>query len=92
MQRYGANIVFIQETHIAQNTNFKLYSKTYPTWYYGDSSTSRVKGVTIVFSNEVRFVLEVRLADPEGRYLFLKGKLQEMECTLANVYCPNRGP
>lgn len=22
--------------------------------------------------------------------MFLKGKLQEMECTLANIYCPNK--
>lgn len=31
-------------------------------------------------------------ADPEGYYLFLKGSLQGTECTLANVYCPNKNP
>lgn len=32
------------------------------------------------------------MTDPEGRYLFLRGKLYEMECTLANIYCPNKNP
>ncbi|CAI9547993.1 unnamed protein product [Staurois parvus] len=40
----------------------------------------------------MRFELEDRRTDPEGRFLFLKGKLQGIECTLANIYCPNKKP
>lgn len=33
-----------------------------------------------------------RLVDPEGRYLALRGTLNEVDCTLANIYCPNKNP
>lgn len=29
---------------------------------------------------------------PEGRYLFIKGKLFNTMCTIANIYAPNRDP
>lgn len=50
------------------------------------------KRVAIGIDRGVRFSVEGRLSYAEGRFLFLKGKLWGMECTLANIYCPNRGP
>lgn len=82
----------MQETHIAQETNIKLYSKDFPIWLYGDSSTRRAKEVAIGFTKMTRFVLIDRLTDVEGRYLFLKGRLGDRTLTLANVYCPNKNP
>lgn len=38
------------------------------------------------------FVVRERLVDTEGRLLIIKGKLFNMECTLANIYSPNREP
>lgn len=32
------------------------------------------------------------MIDPDGRYIFLKGKLGSRVITLVNVYCPNRKP
>lgn len=57
-------------------------SQTSPLWYYGDSPISRAKGVTIVFSKEIRFILEERRTNPEGRYLFLRGKLNGAEVSI----------
>lgn len=84
--------MFLQETHIFHEIHVKLYSKDYPTWYYGNSTTRRAWGVAIGLARGVRFSLEERMVDPEGRYLFLKGRLCEMYCTLANIYCPNKNP
>lgn len=70
----------------------EIYSKDFPNWYYGDSTTKRAKGVAIGFAKGTRFTLEDRMTDTEGRYLFRKGRLGEMTCTLANIYCPNRNP
>lgn len=83
-----AEVIFLQETH----SNSKIFSKDYPIWYYGDSSTKWAKGVTIGFARGVRFTPEERLADPEGCYLFLRGRINEVEYSLANLYCPNKNP
>lgn len=38
------------------------------------------------------FVEGGHLADPEGRYLFIKGQLFNTMCTIANIYAPNTDP
>ena len=87
--QYRADIVYLQETHITLESNIKLYSSDYPVWYYGDTVSSRSRGVAIGFARGVRCTLVDRLNDPEGRFLFLKVKLGEEDYTLANVYAPN---
>lgn len=91
-KRYSAYIIFLQETYLTQDTNIKLYSQKYPVWYYSDSPIKRAKGFAIGLAKDVRFQLEERLVDRDGRFIFLKGILQGMECTLANIYCPNKNP
>lgn len=85
-------MVFLQETHLALETNIKLYSTKLPTWFYSDSPTKRAKGVAIGFTKTCKFSLTDRMTDPDGRYLLLKGKLGDKMFTLANVYCPNKNP
>lgn len=92
LERSAAEIIFLQETHIAQDSNFRLYSRNIPVWYYADSPNRRAKGVTIGLGKKVSFVVEERKVDPEGRFLYLRGTLQVMKYTLANVYCPNKYP
>lgn len=69
LYHYRANVVFLQETHLALDTNIRLYSSALPVWYYSDSPIRRAKGVAIGFSRSVNFTLIDRLADPEGRFL-----------------------
>lgn len=88
-KHYKADVVLLQETHISQDSNLKIISKDYPVWFYGDSSTKRAKGVATGFARGVRFTLDDRRTDPEGRYLFLRGRINEVEYSLANIYCPN---
>lgn len=75
LERYHADIVFLQETHIPLDSNIKLCSRAIPTWYYSDSPNMRVKAVAIGIAKNISFTLEDRKADPEGRFLFLKGTL-----------------
>ena len=92
LKRYKADIAFLQETHITLGSNVRLYSLDFPTWYYGDTISKRARGIAIGISKRTRFELTERLTDPEGRFLFLRGKLEEMECTLVNIYAPNDLP
>lgn len=92
LERNATEIIFLQETHVTQDSNVKLYSRNIPIWYYGDSPIRKAKGVAIGFGKNVRFVVEKRKVDPEGCFLFLVGTLQGMKYTLSNVYCPNKNP
>lgn len=78
-----------KRAHFFTGTNCKIISKEYPLWYYGDSPISQAKGVVIGFARRTRFTLERRV-DPEGCFLFLRGKLNGAEVSLANVYGPNK--
>lgn len=46
--------------------------------------------MVIGITRDVKFMLEDRLVDPEGWFIFVRGKIRETEYTLANVYCPNQ--
>lgn len=92
LEKSKAEIIFLQETHITQNSNAKIYSRNIPTWYQGDSPIRRAKGVAIGIGKNVRFLIDQRKIDPEGRYLFITGTIHGVKYTLANVYCPNKNP
>ena len=92
IEKLRADVVYIQETHLTLDANIKLYSPAYPTWFYGDSISKRARGVAIGFTRGLGFTLEARLTDPEGRFLFLKIKLDNITYTLANIYAPNLHP
>lgn len=53
------------------------------------AGTARRKGCPSFFSAKVTFELEDSKSDEEGRYLFLKGKIDRKQFTFTNVYCPN---
>ena len=92
LKRYRADVVLLQETHLTLGSNIKLYSPDFPLWFYGDTISKRARGVAIGIAKGIRFVLTDRLTDPEGRFLFLRGKLEEEEYTLVNIYAPNTSP
>ena len=92
LEHLRADVVFIQESHLTIDANIKLYSPVYPVWFYGDSISKRARGVAIGFTRGFGFTLEARLTDPEGRFLFLKIKFENVIYTLANIYAPNVHP
>lgn len=82
-------VVLLQETHLFLGKSQRILSRDYPTWFYGESPTRGAKGVAIGFAKDVRFTLEERMTDPEGRFLFLSLPFNGFDCSLANVYGPN---
>lgn len=85
-----AEVAMLQETHLSTKRNQIIYSRDFPEWYYSDSPIRGARGVAIGFARDTRFELEERLSDPEGRYLFLKGKINGRKYSLANIYGPNK--
>lgn len=58
IKQYNADVVFLQELHLTLDSNVKLYSPKFPTWFYGDSISKCARGVAIGFARGVGFVLQ----------------------------------
>lgn len=75
MKREKLQIVFWQETHLGfRNT------------YYSSHKSGRRMGVAILIPNAVNFEFISEVKDKEGRFVLVKGKLDNEEVTLLNVY------
>lgn len=77
-----ANIVSIQETHFKLDTIPKFKSQHFPHAYHATTADSKTKGVSILISNNTLFQLIDTLLNPEGRYIFLKGRLGACPITI----------
>lgn len=89
LKAFSANIVFLQETHLKWSSKIIRGSKIFLTWFHGFSSNKRSKGIAIGFDRNTSVKLKAIESDPEERFLFNKGSLFNISCTLVNVYCPN---
>ena len=48
-------------------------------------------GVAILISDKVNFKIKTITRDKEGRYIMIKGSIQEEDITIVNIYAPNVG-
>ena len=60
----------------------------YVNTFYSSHKSGRRRGVAILLSNKLNFQLLSQIKDKEGRYILLKGKIDNKEVTLFNVYMP----
>lgn len=81
--------VLLQETHFRTNQIPRLTNTYFNRAYHATNDLAKTKGVTILLSKDNPFILTDRLSDPEGRFIFIKGKYGNGTVTLANVYFPN---
>ncbi|CAH2315101.1 Hypothetical predicted protein [Pelobates cultripes] len=79
------SVAMLQETHLKMS----LKSRSYPTSFHSTHPTARKVGVAILLANSVQFTLTDQLADPNGRYLFIKGTISQKTYTFATLYAPN---
>uniref|UniRef100_A0A8B9LY89 DUF4806 domain-containing protein n=1 Tax=Astyanax mexicanus TaxID=7994 RepID=A0A8B9LY89_ASTMX len=82
---YGADVVFLQETHIGQNNNCRLDVGDEWNFYYTQYTSSR-KGSAILVRKTLDFKSISVEKDINGSYLVLKCKLGEQLYTLVSVY------
>ncbi|CAH2315364.1 Hypothetical predicted protein [Pelobates cultripes] len=83
------SIAFLQETHFKEGAAPMLKSKHYPNAACSNHPTARRAGVAILLEAKQQFCEADRLSDANGRYLFLKGDIQDRRYTFARIYVPN---
>lgn len=75
---------------MSKETDFILDKKVYLLQFHA-VGTLKARGVSLLFKNTCRFQLQGKVQDERGRYLFVKGTLNEAVLTFVAVYAPNEG-
>ena len=87
LKKEKAQVLFLQETHLPQQEHEKLKRFGFRNTFYSSYKPSQKRGVAILITNAVQFeCLEVK--DTKGRFVLIKGKLENRMVTLVNVYAP----
>uniref|UniRef100_A0A3B5RAA6 Reverse transcriptase domain-containing protein n=1 Tax=Xiphophorus maculatus TaxID=8083 RepID=A0A3B5RAA6_XIPMA len=88
MQRLGAQIAFLQETHLKNVDHVKL-KRTWVSQVYHSSFNTKSRGVAILISKSVPYVHSQTISDSCGRYVIITGTICNIPVALANIYAPN---
>lgn len=82
---------FLQEIHFVTGAIPNLPLHLFNQWFHAPSPIARARGVTIAFRKICPMVSTASQMDPEGRFLFIKGRLYGYCYTFASIYAPNTG-
>lgn len=88
LKKEGLQICFLQETHLSKIEHEKLKRFGFRKTYYNSYSNTRQRGVAILISNSLTFECIKEIKDKEGRYIIVKGRIEQTTVTLVNVYAP----
>lgn len=88
LKKEKAQIIFLQETHLSQSEHNKLKKYGYRNLYHSSFKGGCRRGVVILISNTTKFELEKECRDKEGRYVIVKGRVENELVTLVNIYAP----
>lgn len=88
MKKDKIQIIFLQETHMSKNEHEKLKKFGYSNSFFSSCENSRKRGVVTLISNSLNFELIMEKGDTQGRYVIVKGRIDNILVTLANIYAP----
>lgn len=88
LKKEKLQICFLQETHLSQSEHEKLKKFGFRKSYYNSFTNTRQRGVAILISNSIPFECHKEIKDGEGRYIIVKGSIEQTTVTLVNVYAP----
>lgn len=88
LKKEKKNIYFLQETHLSNEEHEKLKKFGFKNIFYSSCPNHRKRGVIILIPKGVNFECHKEVKDKEGRYVIVKGTINNNMVTLINVYAP----
>lgn len=88
LQHLGAHIVYLQETHLRIHDHL-LLRRRWVGQVFHSKFQGKARGVAILIHRSVPFVCSEVIADSNGRFVIVSGKISNFPVILANVYAPN---
>ena len=87
-KKQDPSICCLQETHFRRKDTSSLKMKSWRTIYHSNGPQKKA-GVTILISDNLKFIPKTVVRDEEGHYIILKGSIEQEDLTSMNIYAPN---
>lgn len=88
LKKDKSQVLMLQETHLSNEEHNKLKKFGYSQSFYSSCKNSRKRGVVIMVPNSLNFNSIKEEGDKEGRYILVKGRLDNILVTFACIYVP----
>ena len=88
MKKEKNQVIYLQEMHLSKQEHDNLKKFGYKNTFFSAFEKGCKRGVAILISNSLHFQVTKVLKDKEGRYIIVKGKIENNVVTLINVYVP----
>lgn len=86
LRREGAQVAFLQETHLSETEHAKL--RGFKHVFYSSYKSGHRRGSAILISNQVQYEHISEKKDKEGRYVLITGMIEGLMVTLFSIYAP----
>ena len=80
----------LQETHFRLKDTYRLKVTGWKNIFHANGKQKK-SGVVILISEKVYLKIKNTTRDKEGRYIMIKGSIQEKDIIIMNIYAPNIG-
>ena len=90
IQKQGAYICCLQETHVKTGDTHRLKVKGWEKIFHANRDQKKA-GVAILISDKIDLKTKAVKRDKEGHYIMIKRSIQEEDITIINIYAPNIG-
>ena len=77
-------ICCLQETHLKTRDTYRLKMKSWEKIFHGKGDQKKA-GVLILISDKIDFKIKAVKRDKEGRYIMIKGSIQEEDITIISI-------
>ena len=88
-RKMKSDVIFLQEIHSKIKTEIQWEQEWGGKMLFSHGS-SNVRGVAILFRNGFDISIDFSKTDTQGRFLVVKGNIEDNMFILANIYAPNR--
>ena len=89
LKKQDPYIYCLQETHFRPKNTYRLKVRGWKNIFHANWKQKKA-GVAILLSDKIDLNIKKITRDNEGRYIMIKGSIQE-EDTILNIYAPNIG-
>ena len=90
IQKQDPYLSCVQETHFRPKDTYRLKVKGWKEIFHANGKQKKAR-VAILISDKINLKIKKIARDEEGRYIMIKGSIQEEDVTIVNIYTPNIG-
>lgn len=88
LRKLKAEVIFLQETHL-RTSDISRLQRGCVSQVFHSKLNSKFRGTAILIGKNVQFISSKVVADENGRFIIVQGRLYNLPVVLVNVYAPN---